>query len=106
MHCPKCGATIENEYKFCKSCGVALADNTTPGHTNVIAESSSGKSKKQESSSNRNVNKFVTISVISIVIIFGLANKFHMTINPVLGELLVTFGIIVTIVWWINFFKK
>ncbi len=106
MHCSSCGATIENGYKFCKSCGVALADNTTPSHTNVIAESSSVKSKKQESTSNGNVVGFLTISGLFIAIIGTLVSKFHMSINPVFGVFFVIFFIIVAIISWINFFKK
>ena len=32
MYCPNCGATIEDSYKFCKSCGIALTGQESSGN--------------------------------------------------------------------------
>ena len=52
MNCPKCGAVIEESYKFCKNCGVAIPR----------------KPKKTETSGCWNV--LVVIIVIIIILLF------------------------------------
>ena len=49
MHCPKCGTGIEGSYKFCKSCGINLSQQTTSIH-DTTSEPVQAKPAKTENS--------------------------------------------------------
>ena len=59
MNCPKCGAVIEESYKFCKICGFAIP----------------GKPKKTESSGCWSV--LAVIIVILIILLFMASKRSH-----------------------------
>lgn len=76
MNCPKCGAPIENDSKFCVSCGASLESIQTGEEAAVTAKTEAltnvpVKEKRAEKQVSFSVKKLVGLAVGTLLIVVG-----------------------------------
>lgn len=75
MNCPKCGALLDDDSKFCVSCGANL-EVEVETKDNTAANSSPEKKAKTEPGTAKNLTKLIALAVGTILIIIGLIRVF------------------------------
>lgn len=71
MNCPKCGALLDDDSKFCVSCGANL-EVEVETKDNTAANSSPAKKAKTKPSTAKSLTKLIALAVGTILIIIGL----------------------------------
>lgn len=80
MNCPKCGAVLEDDAKFCVTCGAQIdetAENSTTVPSSTVNTSDLSKKeafseKSEKPSDNAKMSKIIGLVVGTIIIIIGI----------------------------------
>lgn len=75
MNCPKCGALVENDSKFCVSCGASLEDMQKEETEIVVKQEELVKAPSAEKNSEKKVSlsvrKLIGLAVGTLLIVVG-----------------------------------
>ena len=77
MYCPRCGAVAEQQTKFCKSCGLRLAD-----HAQLLDEPVDNERSGDSGKQIRKGTNFLVISLLAMTLNFTLTGLLLATAGP------------------------